>query len=99
MFKIPNAVELQHIAEEALAMSQAHQENPKEAPNWIEMLWLATGTLPPGFSTRLRKCFASMTALGNFCNAGGQIVFVRPPGGEKDERWGLSDRLVFPPPC
>lgn len=75
---IPSPGHLEKIASDAGFFMREFHRNPYLAAQTTQDVLDITDALRPPFEGMLRDAFTSMMLLGNFCNAGGRVIFVAP---------------------
>lgn len=75
--RVPSAEHMQGEMQQAAAFVQTlHADQGVEA---IEIIGRNLQGLPNPIRRIMRATFGTIVKIGNFCNAGGRIVFVDPP--------------------
>ncbi len=78
--RIPTSVCLQAVVQDAARCTRHIKDNREAAVQELKTVkaYLTTA-MPKSFQEVFEPPFVLVALIGNFCNAGGQIVFVDPP--------------------
>lgn len=84
LYGIPTSVELQQELQGVAAGMRILHVDPSRAVKGFEVLVNLLNLLPPAAAEPLKLGFSVMMRTGNFCNAGGKVIFVDPPDSEEE---------------
>ncbi len=76
--RVPSAENMQSEMRHLAEFVQEFCEDPR-ATHALDIIGQHLGGLPDVTEKLTRNAFATIFEIGNFCNAGGRIVFVDPP--------------------